>query len=105
MSYPPRELHTGRVPHLGERVVAAAVQHYTTKLVFSLPIPSRHSDILHAMYGLGLSTTHSDNLQGFLLDSGQFVDRVEARAIALAAGQAVDQSSIHATELFSEDLW
>lgn len=41
--------------------------------------------------------------QGFITDRHRYVPRVEARAIAMAAGQVTDTD--HPTELFSEDLY
>ena len=41
--------------------------------------------------------------QGFVTMSGRFVSREEARDIAIAAGQVA--STVHRTQLFSEDLY
>lgn len=41
--------------------------------------------------------------QGFVTTSGRFVSREEARDIAIAAGQVT--TTLHRTQLFSEDLY
>jgi hypothetical protein len=44
-------------------------------------------------------------IQGFLTNTNEFVDRVEAREIALKAGQLEGRKVHHETKLFSEDLY
>jgi hypothetical protein len=43
--------------------------------------------------------------QGFLTSTGRFVDRIEARKIALDAGQLAGKNTINKSKLFSEDLY
>jgi hypothetical protein len=44
--------------------------------------------------------------QGFLTDTGRFVNRVEAFYIALKAGQIINGTNSATTpKLYSEDLW
>lgn len=46
-----------------------------------------------------------ENIQGFLTNTNRFVDRTEARKIALAAEQIVDDKTYSTKELYSEDLY
>lgn len=80
--------------------------------LFSLDRPARHHDIFRMM-----RTTHvplpNESEQGFLTDTGRFVDRFEARKIAEAAGQLIasvidDKGRAYQRphdQLFSEDVW
>lgn len=78
-----------------ETIVAAAIEQ--GGIVFSLPRPARHHDIILTL------PSRIRGRQGFVTDAGRFVDRWEARGIAVASGQVV--MPMHATLLFSEDLW
>lgn len=62
----------------------------------------RHHAII-AEHGVG--GTLKNCPQGFVTDSGRFVDRKEACRIAIASGQVQEKDmTVHGT-LFSEDLW
>lgn len=89
-----------------ERIVAAALK--LANLIISAPPPARHHTLIN---GLGEATgvprlTRMDD-QGFLTNTGRFVDRVEAKKIALAAGQCTEDKCLlkDAEDLYSEDLW
>jgi len=84
------------------KIVSAAVQYQG--VTFSLPRPARHHDIVHAMHAMGLPK-ESRREQGFLTSEGRFVDRSEARKIALAEGQVTQDKLHHKVHLFTEDLW
>ena len=88
-----------------ERIISAAVR--IGEMIFSLPPPARHHDVLHNM---------SENItpgqgptweQGFLTTSGRFVGRREGYVLARWAGQLdhVRPKTEPLVELFSEDLW
>lgn len=86
-------------------VVAAAV--WQEGMIYSLPRPARHHDILHKLHALGLPAAvggpYSSLEQGFLLSDGAFAGRERAAKLALATGQV---QKLHAPpELYSEDLW
>ena len=87
---------------MSERIVAAAIQYGAT---ISLPQPARHDTILKAMDLLMSidATKVKPHDQGFITDTGRFVNRVEAYQIAYRAKQVgeTDQYPL----LFSEDLW
>lgn len=82
-------------------IVAAAIQR--NGLVFTLPQPARHHDIIHAMGEAGLAAP-INGAQGFLTSNGNFVDRELAGRIARMMGQ-IKRLRFHERELFSEDLW
>jgi hypothetical protein len=85
---------------VSERIVAAAVMFHGINCV--LPPPARHHTILHAIHALNEEVI-GPNEQGFVTDTGRWVDRLEAAKIALAAGQL---NALHSPPwLFSEDLW
>lgn len=88
-----------------ERIVGVAAKHPDGG-VYSLLAPARHGQILRlvaACYPDDEDAPHRC-IQGFITDGFRFVDRIEARAIADAAGQTSDRDMKH-KELFSEDLW
>lgn len=86
------------------RIVAAAIRH--DDLVFSVPRPGRHHNVLHAIYARGLreSPIRESHEQGFLDSEGTFRTREEAAVIARDAGQLLDRAK-RAAGLFSEDVW
>lgn len=74
--------------------------------VFSVERPGRHDQVIRfAHTTLGLSTDPMEPLredvQGFVTNSGRFVDRFEAVGIAVKAGQIAG----HKYKLYSEDVW
>lgn len=90
-----------------EYITAAAI--LMDGVVISAPPPARHHDLI-----LGTATVDDRRetiarprlirgLQGFLTDRGRFIERNEARQIAVASGQCANPR--HPELLFSEDLW
>ncbi len=74
--------------------------------VWHLPSPFRHHHVLHLM-NRG-SYKNIDAEQGFLDNSGKFVDREEAFKLACLNGQLKRRQGTgcyNGDELFSEDLW
>jgi hypothetical protein len=71
---------------------------------YSLPAPSRHSDVIRIIKE-DTENPFCFDVQGFLDNEGIFVDRREALDIALKANQIIDINNIRANRLFSEDLW
>jgi hypothetical protein len=72
---------------------------------WTLPAPNRHHHIIRMIAdsnGIGID---GEDEQGFMTDTGRFVNRVEALKIALDANQVLDINNIRAKRLFSEDLW
>ena len=88
------------------RIVAAAIQLLRGGLVVSVPPPGRHHTIIHALVECG-APAPIGGCQGFLTDSGAFVDRYQAMGIAVAANQLIPRTGQYGPDgpLFSEDLW
>lgn len=85
------------------KVAAAAIK--VGDLVFSLPRPARHHNILRHMHEIGVKGGPSWIAgQGFLLSDGRWVSREEAFEVAKGAGQLNDRVSFR-PKLFSEDVW
>jgi hypothetical protein len=68
-------------------------------IVYTLPRPARHCDIIHHVVKQGVSLLGS--LQGFVLSDGTFVDRYQAARVAYLAGQIEEGIG----QLYTEDLW
>jgi len=85
-----------------ERIISAAILYGG---IISLPRPARHGDIIATMDQLmGIDgPLATPERQGFITDTGRYVNRVEARNIAWRAGQIISDSK--GPQLFSEDLW
>lgn len=67
---------------------------------YSLPKPNRHHHVIRMIGGIS-----GPDIQGFLDDSGVFLNRADALEVALRAGQVLDIDNVRAGRLFSEDLW
>lgn len=83
-----------------ERIVSVAISAFG--VVASLPAPARHGDVLRKLQDFNPIVVRGDR-QGFLTNTGRYVNRRDAAVIALAARQ-VDKL-IAAPDLYSEDLW
>lgn len=73
-------------------------------LIYFRKAPARHANIFMDYGRTGLQAAE----QGFLLDDGSFVNRVEALEIAKSNGQYRREELGNTTtfpHLFSEDLW
>jgi hypothetical protein len=71
-------------------------------VIYTLPRPARHHDVIAMMRAQGFTGTIPRD-QGFVLSTGQYVDRVTAGVLAFATGQIKELTS--PPNLFSEDLW
>jgi len=85
------------------RVVAAAIRIGT--MVYSLPSPARHHDVISDMrLNRGVRGEQDETWeQGFLLDDGRFANRRQAASIALRVEQIAALK--WPPNLYSEDLW
>lgn len=84
-----------------ERIVSAAVTY--AGIIFTLPMPARHPQIVHNMSACDLPQGGS---QGFLTSTGRYVTRQEAWDIAENANQLMPCAPTGPKgTLFSEDLW
>ena len=85
-----------------ERIAGAAI--LIGDLVITMPPPARHHTILHEMDRQGLDPLQGiPDRQGFVTDTGRFVRRREAAALAIEAAQITEPQ--WGAELYSEDLW
>lgn len=83
-----------------ERIISVAISAFG--IIASLPSPARHGDVLRRLHDFNPIILGPDT-QGFLTSAGRYVNRRDAAAIALAAGQT--GKLISAPDLYSEDLW
>lgn len=70
--------------------------------IHTLPRPARHYNIMHDMRVRGIDDRPNE-VQGFITEDDEFVDRKFAAEIALEAGQCVELMA--SPRLYSEDLW
>ena len=85
-----------------ERIASAAMR--VGGLIVSMPQPARHHNILWELDRLGMDPFIKPIDQGFITDSGRFVERAEACVIAAKADQ-IRHKTGPADELFSECMW
>lgn len=88
-----------RLSQIPDPIIAAAIK--LDGKIFSVPKPGRHHDIIHKMVQDGVKP-HA-GIQGFVTQSGKFVDRQTGAKIAISNGQV--SKLLSPPELFSEDLW
>lgn len=74
--------------------------------VYSLPPPNRHHNVIrHIREVTGTGICGSD-VQGFITDEGEFLNRRAAMTLAAINGQLKrGPGGYQGPELFSEDLW
>lgn len=73
--------------------------------VYSLPPPNRHHDVIREIVRLtGVDSVDNDE-QGFLDETGRFLNRQQAILSARLHNQIREGSRIVAGLLFSENLW
>jgi hypothetical protein len=82
-------------------IVGVAIKHRETGEVFSLPKPARHHTAIHALVDVG-KFAHAKGEQGFVTETGQFMNRKQALLHVVACEQ---EGQLHGSELLSEDLW
>jgi hypothetical protein len=91
------------------RVEAAAIRSDTGDgMVYSVPRPGRHHDVIRHMRAHGYEGGVQGGLQGFVLSDGRFVMRKAALQVARKAGQLLERAPTAgswAHGLFSEDVW
>jgi hypothetical protein len=84
-------------------VERAAIRHHDG-VVFDLPRPKRHHDVISLMVHLGYPRPIT-GAQGFVLSDGRFCDRETALRVAKQSGQLDGKVTHSERQLFSEDLW
>lgn len=74
-------------------------------IIHQMPRPARHFHLVYSMFEQGYdSCLAGPEGEGFVTSTGRWVNRTEALAIAMAAGQVAVKVG-NPTILFSEDLW
>ena len=98
-----------------DRIIASAIRF--NGAVHSVPRPGRHHDVIRHIVDTNPAIQTVGGEQGFIAgdgaSQGRFVDRLEARKIAEAAGQIIagrrDKDGVpyvaQDDTLFSEDVW
>lgn len=84
-------------------VIAAAIKD-DTGAVWSVPRPGRHHNVIKYMRDSGYLGPVGGSRQGFVLSDGSFCGRVEAKNVAVEAGQIIS-GRITTGMLMSEDVW
>lgn len=85
-----------------EKLVRAALLH--DGKIWSVPAPGRHHHVIRLMADAGLGP-EAQRHQGFMTDTGRYVDRREGLKIAEAANQIIRRTGNADDQLYSEDLW
>ena len=103
-----RNLHVEKLVGLKERgvcqMIVSAALRLPYGLIVSLARPARHGEITAKVVRLSRSLgVLSGGEQGFLTETGEFVDRAVAAEIAWKAGQINTPSQPR--KLYSEDIW
>ena len=85
-----------------EVIDSAAIFYNNT--VYSLPRPARHIDVIVYLVEVLKFPKPISRGQGFITNSGRFVNRLEALIIAKVANQILPGRGLR-PQLYSEDLW
>ena len=89
-------------------IVSAAVKFHSILLDKEVIIPiHRHQDFSFILYELEhYPYDYKDEIEGFLTDKGEFLDRREAAGHAYECGQLIETAEEPRIDrLMSEDLW
>jgi hypothetical protein len=85
-----------------EKVIAAACKISTDENIFILTA-ERHADVREILYCANIK--YNNITDGFWTDKDRFVNRIEAKKIAVAANQLIVPIEETYPELYSEDVW
>lgn len=89
--------------HFGKKITGVAIRSEDL-VVHSLPPPYRHDAVISMMVGEKGYSRPVTGEQGFVLEDGMFLDRVQSWRVAKHANQILPGKGGH-RELYSEDLW
>lgn len=87
-----------------EQIDRAAIRH-VDGTVYSVPRPGRHHHIIAQMGARYIERRAEGHTQGFLTNTGRFVDSKEAFLIATAMGQIIQKPLGDPEKLYSDDMW
>jgi hypothetical protein len=74
--------------------------------VYFVSSPGRHNTLIKIMADMFKLPIPISGEQGFITDTGEYVDRVEAKKLAIKYGQLLDPEVRKSDKkLYSEDLW
>lgn len=75
-------------------------------VIYSLPAPNRHHNVIRHIREVTGDGIKGSDVQGFITDEGEFLNRKAAMALASVNGQLNRRADgYQGPELFSEDLW
>ncbi len=84
-----------------EKIHAAAVMTFPERVIFTMPKPYRHFNILHKFS----DEIHSNSFeQGFITNKGRFLRRNHAFVVARERDQFIRTPDVPG-KLYSEDVW
>ena len=73
---------------------------------YSMPAPNRHHNVVRHIAETTGDGIRGPDVQGFLDETGRFLRRTQAYALAARSGQLKrNPGGYQGSELFSEDLW
>lgn len=88
------------------KIVSAAIKfRVSTALQDSIMTAARHADIYEELHRLNVTYDKSSVVEGFMTDTNEFVNRFEAKEIAVAANQLIVPIEETYNALYSEDVW
>lgn len=88
------------------KIIAAAINFYPVDSEYpQIACGKRHGDAFEIMYNHGIAYDKKTAVQGFLTDDFRFVDRYEAKKIAVEANQLITPIEETYAALYSEDVW
>lgn len=86
-----------------ERIIASSIKHPDGK-IYAADAPGRHHHCIALMSLHGVTGPGNTQNQGFITNTGRYVNRREGLAIAVAANQLIQKTNPPEI-LFSEDVW
>ena len=88
------------------KLIAAAVKFCEPESRYpQIMTATRHADVYFKMHLHSIKYDKATAVEGFLTDDNRFVDRHEAKAIAIAANQLIVPIEKTFPALYSEDVW
>jgi hypothetical protein len=97
---PPKQWLKDKIGSTEQQITSVAIK--IDDKIYILPRPARHNDVIRYLVENGFQPPIK-GVQGFITNTGEFVDRKQGKIIATKANQLIKET--HPTMLFSEDLW